>query len=206
MTPLSPSPLPRLIALCGKPGSGKTTAAEILRDKLGYTIADDGLPLRQMAMQHLGLTEHQVFTQEGKLETVNLVGQDHTVRSILGEIGNAFEEKFGGDVIPYMTHRSLDPTKTYVMGSVRRIQGHYWGAQGALVIEIDRPDVDPSPYNFDHYDPAAVHVVVLNDGPARGLHHAESILRLKEQLWEAINGPVASALGIHDQNQIEAAE
>ena len=206
MTSFTPKPLPRLIALCGNPGSGKTTAAEILRDKLGYTIADDGLPLRQIAMQHLGLTEHQVFTQEGKLETVSLAGQQHTARSILGEIGNAFEEKFGGDVIPYMTHRSLDPTKTYVMGSVRRMQGHYWGTQGALVIEIKRPDVDPSPYEFDEYDAAAVHVVVLNDGLARGLHRSEALLHLEERLLAALSGPVESNLGIHDQNQIEAAE
>jgi hypothetical protein len=155
--------LPRLIALCGNPGSGKTTAAEILRDEYGYEIADDGLPLRQIAMKYMGLTEHQVFTQEGKLEKVELNGRTWTVREILGEIGNAFEEKFGGDIIPMMTHATLNPNKRYVMGSVRREQGFYWKREGALIIEVVNPAAPPSPYEFDRFNRAPVQTTIVND-------------------------------------------
>lgn len=154
----------RLIALCGKPGAGKTTAAEILRDDYDYIIADDGLPLRQIAMKYLGLTHHQCFTQEGKLERVNLNGQMWQARGVLGEIGNAFEGKFGADVIPMMTHATLSPDLNYVMGSVRREQGFYWVRHGGICVEIDNPDVAPSPFEFDTYNKEAVTHVIRNDG------------------------------------------
>src|SRR5687768_10641087 len=93
---------PRFIALCGNPLSGKSTAQRLLHNSLGYVPVDDGRPLRDIAVDYLGLTEAQVTTQAGKLETVSLNGRDWIVRDILGEIGNAFEEKFGGDVIPLM--------------------------------------------------------------------------------------------------------
>jgi hypothetical protein len=156
-------PYPRLIALCGNPGSGKSTAAQLLT-KHGYTIADDGLPLRQIAMQHLGLSEWNVSTQAGKLEEVDLNGRAWQAREILGEIGNAFEEKFGGEIIPMMTHRTLQPTRAYVMGSVRRDQGFYWREHGALVLEIVNPHAGPSKFEFDSYNQEPIHARIHNDG------------------------------------------
>ena len=161
--------LPRLIALCGNPLSGKSTTAEALTLAHGYELVDDGLPLRKIAMDYLGLTPDQVFTQNGKLEEVELNGRTWSVREILGEIGNAFEEKFGGDIIPIMSHNSMSPTKRYVMGSVRRDQGLYWRKQGALVIEIVNPGAGPSNYEFDSYNKSAVDVTIMNDGLFRGL-------------------------------------
>jgi hypothetical protein len=156
-------PFPRLIALCGKPLAGKTTAAEILHYEFNYTICDDGLPLRQIAMNYLGLNHSHVFTQEGKLETVMLNGRRWQTREILGEIGNAFEDKFGGDVIPMMSHNIQDPRKFYVMSSVRREQGAYWARVGALVIEIDKPGLAESAFEFDCYNPDHVHLSIIND-------------------------------------------
>lgn len=171
---MSPT-LPRLIALCGRPGSGKSKVAELLAEEFGYMIADDGLPLRKIAMEHLGLKRHQVFTQEGKLETVMLNGREWTCREILGEIGNAFEEKFGGDVIPLMTHMGQDARQRYVMGSVRREQGRYWAAQGAVVIEVENPYVAESPYPFDRYNPAHVQRKIYN--PFKIGHHDPALGR-----------------------------
>lgn len=185
--------LPRLIALCGNPLAGKTTAAEALRDMFGYTVADDGLPLRRMAMDYFGLTEHQVFTQAGKLEMVELNGKTWRVRDILGEIGNAFEEKFGGAIIPQMTHRTLDPTVSYVMASVRRDQGLYWAAQGALVIEIVNPQAGPSPFEFDSFNPAPVMARVLNDGLACGATEHQARILLKDRLFSLLHHELAAA-------------
>jgi hypothetical protein len=182
---MSPT-LPRLIALCGNPLAGKTTAAELLQDVLGYTIADDGLPLRRMAMDYLGLTEDQVFTQSGKLEMVELNGKMWQVRDILGEIGNAFEEKFGGAIIPMMTHRTLDPGKRYVMASVRRDQGLYWAAQGALVVEIVNPLAGPSPFEFDQFNRAPIQKTILNDGQACGAPDAFARMLLKDRLLDML--------------------
>lgn len=165
---------PRLIALCGNPTSGKSTAAKLIGLNYGHQLVDDGLPLRQIGMSYLGLSEHQVFTQGGKLETVELNGRDWTVREILGEIGNAFEEKFGGDIIPIMSEQLLDPAGLYTFGSVRREQGLFWRNRGALVLEIVNPTALPSPYEFDRYNRDYVHARILNDGLARGLSPEEA--------------------------------
>jgi len=174
--------LPKIIALCGNPLSGKSTATELLSEAYGYEIVDDGLPLRQIAMKYFGLTEHQVFTQDGKLEKVELNGRTWTCREILGEIGNAFEEKFGDDIIPMMSHNTMQPGKYYVLGSVRREQGHFWADKGAVVIEIENPEAGVSRFDFDRYSKAAVQHTVLNDGPAEGLHKDDALLRLLERL------------------------
>jgi hypothetical protein len=170
---MSPA-LPRIIALCGHPTCGKTTAGELISSYYGHTIADDGRPLRLIAVNYFGLTHNQVFTQEGKLEKVMLNGREWTVREILGEIGNAFEEKFGGDIIPIMSHNSRSRDEYVVYGSVRREQGLYWRNQGALVLEIVNPLVGPSQYEFDTYNAAYAHARVLNDGLARGLAPEEA--------------------------------
>lgn len=182
--------LPRIIALCGNPLSGKSTAAEIIHEMFGYRLADDGLALRRIAVDYFGLTERQVFTQEGKLEKVMLGGREWTVREILGEIGNALEDRFGADIIPIMAHCAQPKDAYCVFGSVRREQGRYWREQGALVIEIRNPLAGPSPYEFDRYNPEHVHVSVDNDGLALGMTPEQARIDLRNKLITAINAHV----------------
>lgn len=168
--------LPPIIAICGNPGSGKSTVQQILAALYDVLPLDDGLPLREIGMKYLGLTEHQVTTQEGKTETVDINGTPWVVRDILGQIGNAFEEKFGGDVIPLMAVNrfNLDRTdnvarrRSYSMASVRRQQGWFWRARGALVIEVRRPGTTQGA-EFNRYDPKAAHCTILNGGSMRDL-------------------------------------
>ncbi|MBA8881703.1 hypothetical protein [Phyllobacterium myrsinacearum] len=183
--------IPQYIALCGHPTSGKTTAAEIIGEIYGHATADDGLPLRKIAIDYLGLTQHQVFTQEGKLENVVLNGREWQVREILGEIGNAFEEKFGGDIIPLMSHNARPKEATAVFGSVRREQGKYWRDQGALVLEIVNPLAGPSKFEFDTFNPVHAHAQILNDGLARGLSKEDARKDLAVKLINVIEGRVA---------------
>jgi hypothetical protein len=184
--------LPRLIALCGNPTCGKSTAAGLLEKNFGHKLVDDGLPLRQIGMQYLGLTADQVFTQAGKLETVTINDREWEVRKILGEIGNAFEEKFGGDIIPMMSHQLLDPIQPYVFGSVRRKQAHYWKKHGAVVIEIVNPLAGPSKYEFDSYDASAVDYMVLNDGLARGWTPEKALEDLEYKLVTVVQAAGAA--------------
>jgi energy-coupling factor transporter ATP-binding protein EcfA2 len=183
------SNLPKIIALCGHPTSGKTTAAEIINDIYGHEVADDGRPLRMIAIDYFGLTHEQVFTQEGKLEEVELNGRIWTVREILGEIGNAFEEKFGGDIIPIMSHNARPKGSYSTFGSVRREQGRYWKKHGALVLEIVNPLAGPSKYEFDTYNASYADHQIANDGLARGLSKEEARADLAEKIV-AIIGPV----------------
>lgn len=180
--------LPQIIALCGNPTSGKSTAAEIINELYGHELADDGLPLRKMAMDYLGLTPEQVFTQAGKLEYVEINGRRWQVREILGEIGNAFEEKFGGEIIPMMSHNARPKGAYSVFGSVRREQGRYWREKGALVIEIVNPLAGPG-YEFDRYNNAYCHHAILNDGLARGLSPDIARLDLTAKIVELLGAP-----------------
>jgi hypothetical protein len=177
---------PKIIALCGNPTSGKTIASEIIHEIYGHEVADDGRPLRMIAIDYFGLTHDQVFTQEGKLETVVINGREWTVREILGEIGNAFEEKFGGDIIPIMSHNARPKGALSVFGSVRREQGLYWRNQGALVLEIRNPLAGESRYEFDTYNEKHAHAVIQNDGLARGLSPEEARKDLASKLVLAI--------------------
>ncbi|QNG62622.1 energy-coupling factor transporter ATPase domain containing protein [Rhizobium phage B1VFA] len=178
--------IPKNIALCGHPGSGKSTAADIINEVYGHELADDGLPLRKIGMDYLGLTAEQVFTQEGKKQKVMLNGREWEVREILGEIGNAFEEKFGGDIIPIMSHNARPEGSYSVFGSVRREQGLYWRNHGALVLEIVNPLAGPSQYEFDRFNPEFCHARINNDGLARGLEPAAARQDLLEKLVAVI--------------------
>lgn len=178
--------IPKIIALCGHPLSGKSTAADIINEVYGHELADDGLPLRKIAMDYLGLTADQVFTQEGKLQKVELNGREWTVREILGEIGNAFEEKFGDDIIPIMSHNARPEGSYSVFGSVRREQGLYWRKAGGLVLEIVNPLAGPSQYEFDTFNASYCHARIINDGLARGLEPAAARQDLLEKLVAVI--------------------
>lgn len=163
--------LPPIIGICGYPQAGKSTVQKILADLYGVVPLDDGLPLREIAMKYLGLTEHKVATQEGKAETVDINGTPWLVRDVLGQIGNAMEEKFGADIVPLMTVNrygldrtdSVERPTSVSFASVRRRQGWFWRNRGALVIEVVRPGAVMGA-EFNAYDPAAAHCAVINDG------------------------------------------
>ena len=162
--------LPRFIAICGAPGSGKTETQKILARNHGYQPVDDGLALREIAVKYLGATWEQVSTPEGKKEIILINGQKWEVRDALGRLGEVLEQVFGGDVICEMALRAsnislADPVVDllrYSFGSVRREQGHFYRRHGGIVIEIDRSGAEQR-FEFDRYDPAAVQYTILND-------------------------------------------
>lgn len=178
--------LPRLVALCGKPTSGKTTAAELLKEAFGYEIHDDGGPLREIAMNYFGLSEEDVYTQEGKLREIDVNGRNMSVRQLLGEIGEIFEERFGTNTVPLMSYRNMDPDVAYVIPSIRQEQGFFWKSVGAVIVEIDRLGVEESRFAFDRYNKAAVDHVITNEVDAE--NENASLLNLITELETALTG------------------
>lgn len=185
--------LPPFIALCGNPGCGKTTAAEILCEAFECEIIDTGGPLREIAMAYLGLTRQQVYTQEGKASFVEINGKDWQVRKILGDLGKKLEDLFGEEIMPFMSHQgALKVHKddaalpTFVDPSCRKVQGHYWKRQGGLVIGINNPLAHPSIYEFDAFDETAVDFWIENDGLAAGLPAHLALRDLEGKLVNAV--------------------
>lgn len=177
---------PRLVVLVGWPKAGKTTAAEILADHFGYTIADDGFPLRDFAIRHMGVEPGLVLSQEGKATKVPFLDGERTVRWILGEFGNALEKHFGDDIIPWMASLKLNPEMSYVMPSVRKDQALFWKRLGATVVEIVNPDATSSPHDFDRFNRECIDIRVVNDGLHQGLKPAKARARLHWRLQDAL--------------------
>lgn len=179
--------LPTLVAICGNPHSGKSTAAKILAERFGYEATDDGAPLREFACANLGLTREQVETQAGKEQVVHLNGRDWECRAVLGELGNALEHTFGPEIIPLMSwNRIRSRQGRFVFASVRRDQPVFWYRRGALIIEIVNPLAPPSPFEFDRFNTGGVATSVFNDGLARGLSETEAYEDLAHKLSEAL--------------------
>jgi len=185
--------IPKYIALCGHPLSGKSTVQGILRDEFNVVPVDDGQVLRKFLMETFGLTQAQVSTQEGKLEKVTILGREWQVRELLGEFGNALEAMFGAHIMPFMAVRSTigqPATSCFSFGSVRRDQGLYYKQLGGLVIGIANPKAKQPKFEFDRFDPAVVDVWINNDGLARGLTPAEAMKDLRGKISDAIaNAP-----------------
>lgn len=179
--------LPRFIALCGHPKAGKSTVQEILHQNFNVIPVDDGGPLRKIAMEYLGCTYDQVYTQPGKLEYVDILDRSWQVRKILGELGNAFEEKFGGDVIPLMVCNSLKTPGPFSFGSVRREQGAYYKERGGVVIGIVNPLAEPSPYEFDRFDETLVDHWIANDALYCGLDPFNARKDLEEKVTRLVH-------------------
>ena len=153
------------IALCGRPGSGKSTVQAILAEEFGVEPRDDGRYIRDVALRVFGLAEADVSTQEGKLREVALACGAKSVRQVLGEIGLTLE-KIGGEFLtPEIALRDAETSTAPAVsfGSVRMRQGAVYKAAGGMVVEIVRPGVPPSPHAFDAYAEDLVDVRIVND-------------------------------------------
>lgn len=190
---------PKMIVLCGHPGAGKTTAQEILKNAIGYEPIDDGYPVRAFAVEHLGLSWHDVATQEGKKGWVEFDGRRMQVRDLLGTLGNKFEDLLGPNAMPMMAMirhgQTIENNGALVsFGSVRRRQAAFYRDRGALVLGIRNPHAAPSPYEFDRFDESLVDLWVENDGLANGHPPREARQILKDRLIDAVSEAVAMHL------------
>lgn len=169
--------LPRYIAICGFPTSGKSKVQEFLQS-YGVCPVDDGRVLRDTCKVCFDLTEEQVTTQAGKREFVTFNGRQVQVRDLLGEMGNYLERQYGPEIIAEFAVRAahakygshLRAGYSVSFGSVRREQAADYKRIGktlggdAICLGVRRPGVPPSPFEFDAFNPANVDVWIENDG------------------------------------------
>lgn len=154
---------PRFVALCGAPKSGKSTIAELLRDRYGAMIVDDGMPLRRAVMDLYGLSWEDVSTQEGKAREIEVCGKTYQVRHLLGDLGNMLEGFYSQQFMPERAIASITQTAPfYVFPSCRKTQGLTYRQHGGLVIEVYRPGYEPV-NDFDHWDQSLCTHIAAND-------------------------------------------
>ncbi len=189
--------LPRYIAFCGVPKSGKSLAQEILLANYNVQPVDDGAILREFAMQNLGATHDQVHTQEGKISLafwpngdpmLDARNSEHmTWRRVLGLLGNQYEAMFGKYVMPMTACARIAPLPgPFSFGSVRRDQGQYYKNNGGIIIEIVNPLAKPTGNEFDEYDASICDYRIPNDALARGMPLASARRDLEEKLHQIV--------------------
>ena len=169
--------LPKYIALCGYSGAGKSEVQKILRADFDVLPVDDGWPLRDYAIRHMGATEAQVFTQEGKTQLAwingapvidHVTGSHMTWRQVLGRIGDQLEALMGTHHMAQcaMLRTELmpdsNPYKHFSFGSVRKDQAGAYKLKGGLVIGIKAPWAPWNENAFDLFDESAVDLWIEN--------------------------------------------
>lgn len=155
------------VALCGHPRSGKSTFGKLLAEEFGGVEVDDGLPLREAAIPLFGLNPEHPFTQDGKATRYEVCGQMVDVRSMLGDLGDYVEQKYGQSFMPeraiQTAYRDFPGAPFYIHGSVRKEQSLAYRSRGCLVIEVDNPNVRASGNAFDEWNKRYVDWRVVND-------------------------------------------
>lgn len=171
--------IPRYIALCGWPKSGKDEVALSLQKHHNVVRVDDGLCLRLACRDLFGCSPDDPFSQAGKARVYDTIKGPQEVRWMLGELGNALEHHFGEGFMPYNAMRhaetlaGLNPEyRHFVFPSVRKSQPLFYKEKGALVIEVRRPGIGDSGNDFDKWDATHVDVVVHNDSTLEALDRA----------------------------------
>ena len=177
---------PKYICLNGWPKAGKDEVAKIFGKHLNAETVDDGLPLRLAAPHLYGFDQSWPFSQEGKMKMVQTPTGPRSVRDLLGTLGNQQEAEFGNGFMPFRALQLAAEVEAraghdmhFVFPSVRKDQGQFYQefAPGQVtIIQVDRPDVEPSPFAFDIWDRTKVDAVIHNDGSLEALE--QSVLNL----------------------------
>lgn len=164
----------QIIALMGWPKAGKSEVMRILQENHGYEPIDPARPMRQFAMDYLGATHEDVYTQAGKARTVP--GKNITWRECLGMIGASLEGTLGIDILAEMALHSMQPGRRYCYGSLRRQQAALLKRHGALIVHIEAPWATATGNVFDVIQPELADVTIHNDGTIADLVFAVSRL------------------------------
>ncbi|MCA2979552.1 MAG: hypothetical protein INH37_14850 [Myxococcaceae bacterium] len=161
-----------MIGFCGAPGSGKSEACRVLGEQRGALEVDSAYPMRCFAIMHLGASQVDVWTQEGKRRPSTIPGLSW--RQVLGEMGAALET-IDPDILVRMALQRCTGAEIYANSSIRRGNGKLWREAGGLVVEIVRPG-HTIVNEFDRYDPAFITHRIVNDGTREAF--AEKVLAL----------------------------
>ena len=149
------------IGFAGRMKSGKDTAAKYATDKIfrwkgpNFIIARMAFaaPLKDIAMNYMGLTAHECYDQEGKAKFNEFWGM--TNRDILQRLGDGMRKEIHPDFwIKLMEHaivECVDEGKMFIVTDVRYPnEAELIRKYGGIVVQIRREEVEPVPGTIDH--------------------------------------------------------
>lgn len=171
--------LPRLVALSGAAGSGKTTAADYLIEHYGYHRIKFAEPIKDM-LRAIGLTHEQIEGRYKESPSYILCGR--TPRYVMQTLGTEWgRDLIGVDLWVNLWQRRVTamaaerPDARFVVDDMR-FPNELAAVQqlGGTRITVHRPTV--SGLAGDHVSesalPADPHAkLILNDGDLAQLHH-----------------------------------
>lgn len=170
---------PRFVALCGAPGSGKTSVAEFLALRYDAKIVDDGMVLRRACSVLYQTPLSDFVTQEGKTTLREVCkGVWKSNRQLLGDLGNMLESEHSEQFMPEAAVRSCDLTSStpfFLFPSCRKTQGITYRTLGGIVIEVARPGYTIT-HDFDRWDRDLVTHRIDNCGDLEYLQRATAML------------------------------
>lgn len=110
--------LQMIVGLAGRKGSGKSTVAEILKDKFGYRTMSFATPLKDMLMA-MGVTEDEIYNIDLKEKPLERFG-GKSPRELLQLLGTDFARNMvAEDVWVRALEARIDPKDMLVIDDVR---------------------------------------------------------------------------------------
>lgn len=171
--------LPRLVALSGAAGSGKTTAADYLIEHYGYHRVKFAGPLKDM-LYAVGLTHNDIEGTGKQFPSDLLCG--HSPRYVMQTLGTEWgRELIGADLWVNIWQRrvtaaaAVNPDARFIVDDMRFANElDCVKALGGVRITVHRPTV--AGLAGDHVSETALPFdeqakLVLNDGDLAQLHH-----------------------------------
>ena len=169
--------LPRVIALCGDAGSGKTTAADYLVEHYGYRRVKFADPLKNM-LRAMGLTERQIEGDQKEIAQDALCGR--SPRHLMQTLGTEWGRQLIGENLWINLWRErvnflLSDGESVIVDDMRFINELDAATSvGAHVYRLRRPG--QANKAGDHASEMglafAVLPVIINDGDLPSLYHS----------------------------------
>lgn len=174
-----------IIGLCGRAGSGKSSAARFLREQFGAQIISFAGPLKQMAMDIWGFTEEQVFG-EAEIKETSDPRWGITPRWALQKLGGAARKHLSEDI---WVHHALSQVEhgIYVIEDVRYLNEAHalFNCIGGYVIRLQCTDYTIPRHLQNHPSEVEVDLIPeehvyaeIQSSRAQGLDHLLSLVNI----------------------------
>ena len=156
------------VGFAGHMHSGKDTATNYLKNSICKRMGEDYIvttlalaqPIKQFCIDYLGMTEHQVYDQDGKAEYNDFWGM--TNREILQKIGtdamrNGFHPDVWVKIAQLKIKKAIDTGSFWIVTDVRfPNEADMIRDNGGIVVWVENFRAIPNPLTVDSKNPKTI--------------------------------------------------